>query len=142
MPFVEVLMTREYLSEIPRDAIANELTKLIIEAEGLTDNKIARSIALVSYHAFDSLFIGGERVGYGKIIVKVHSFADALSEESRNTLFRGITNAFVMHDPKSEAQRGTNVWCIIEPVQPLEFAVGGNAITLEQTRRLVSVQKG
>lgn len=136
MPYVEVLMTREYLAEIPKEKIADEIAGLVIEAEGLVDNNVSRSIALVSYRSFDSLFIGGKETEHGKIVVKIRSFAEGLPEEKRKALFRGITDVFARRDPRSAAQKGSNVWCMIEPVGEMEFAVGGVPVTLRMTRDL------
>jgi len=141
MPYCEVSLTKGALSESEKSSLAGQLTKILLDSEGLTDNPIARSIALVEFKAFDTLYIGGDTAGKSQIVIKLFAFANAFTNEAKNKFFSDITNAFVSTGKNFASQKGSNVWCILMPIQPFDFSVGGKPVSLEITRQLVNSYK-
>ncbi|OCL26081.1 hypothetical protein U472_08670 [Orenia metallireducens] len=61
MPYAEVAISKHLMTEEEKSIIAEKLTKIILEIEGLNDNPISRSIALLDIKEFANLYVGGER---------------------------------------------------------------------------------
>lgn len=138
MPYAEISMVKNFITEEEKSTLSKKLTKIIIESEGLIENPISRSIALLDIKEFDSLYVGGENSNQDKVIIKIFGFSNAFSEEIKKKLFLEITNAFIAVSDKTRLQNGRNVWCMIFPLGEFDFGVGGTPITLEMVRQLVS----
>ena len=137
MPYAEVSMPKNFITDEEKSILSKKLTKIIIEAEGLKDNPISHSIALIDIKEFDSLYVGGEKGNQDKVVIKIYGFSNAFSEEIKKKLFLEITNAFISVSDKTRLQKGKNIWCMIIPLGEFDFGVGGIPITLELTRQLV-----
>jgi len=59
MPVCEISYPRGLLSESEKNNVAQKMSGLLIEAEGLPDNPISRSICLVSINEQGSVCVGG-----------------------------------------------------------------------------------
>ncbi|MGE5628060.1 MAG: tautomerase family protein [Solirubrobacterales bacterium] len=138
MPYAEVSITRNFITDDQKSIISKKLTKLLIESEGLKDNPISNSIALLEIKEFDNLYVGGETGNQDKVVIKIYAFSNAFSEEIKKKLFLDISNVFISVSDKTRLQNGRNIWCMIIPLGEFDFGVGGIPITLELTRQLVS----
>jgi phenylpyruvate tautomerase PptA (4-oxalocrotonate tautomerase family) len=141
MPYAEVSVSQNLINEEEKSIIAEGLTKILLKYEGLVDNPISRSIALLEIKEFDGLYVGGEKDKHDKAVIKVYIFADAINEEIKKKLFSEITKLFISVSDKVKAQNGRNVWCITIPLHEFDFAAGGIPVSLEMTRKLVSSYK-
>ncbi|WP_018249995.1 hypothetical protein [Orenia marismortui] len=138
MPYAEVSITKNLITEEEKSILAKKLTKILLDTEGLLDNPISRSIALLDIKKFNSLYVGGEQGNHDRALVKIHLFSDAIDEEIKKKLFSDITNAFISISDKVKSQNGRNLWCMIVPLHNCEFASGGIPVNLKMTRELVS----
>ncbi|WXR61463.1 hypothetical protein WG909_14330 [Peptostreptococcaceae bacterium AGR-M142] len=138
MPFAEVSITKNLVTKEEKSIIAQKLTKILLDSEGLIDNPISRSIALLDIREFDCLYVGGQNGNCDKVVIKIHMFSDVVSKEIKKRLFKDITDVFISVSNKVKAQNGRNVWCIINSLHDFDFGAGGVPITLEDTRNLVS----
>lgn len=138
MPCAEVSMTKSFITDKEKSILSKKLTKILIESEGLKDNPISHSIALLDIKEFDNLYVGGEKGNQDKVVIKIYGFSNAFSEEIKKKLFLEITNAFISVSDKTRLQNGRNIWCIIIPLGEFDFGVGGIPVTLELTKQLVS----
>jgi phenylpyruvate tautomerase PptA (4-oxalocrotonate tautomerase family) len=138
MPYAEISMIKNFITDEEKSALSKKLTKILIELEGLKDNPISRSIALLDIREFDSLYVGGDKSNQDKVVIKIYGFANAFNEEIKKKLFLEITNAFIAVSDKTRLQNGRNIWCMIIPLGEFDFGVGGIPVTLELTRQLVS----
>lgn len=138
MPYAEVSMPKNFITDEEKSILSKKLTKILIESEGLKDNPISHSIALLDIKECDSLYVGGEKANQDKVVIKIYGFSKAFSEETKKKLFLEITDAFISVSDKTRLQNGRNIWCIIIPLGEFDFGVGGIPITLEMTRKLVS----
>ncbi|AZV58537.1 hypothetical protein [Clostridium sp. AWRP] len=138
MPCAEVSMTKSFITDKEKSILSKKLTKILIESEGLKDNPISHSIALLDIKEFDNLYVGGEKGNQDKVVIKIYGFSNAFSEEIKKKLFLEITNAFISVSDKTRLQNGRNIWCIIIPLDEYDFGVGGIPVTLELTKQLVS----
>lgn len=121
-----------------KSALSQKLTKILIESEGLQDNQISRSIALLEIREFDSVYVGGEKSNQDKVVVKIYGIKNAFNEEIKKKLLLDISNAFISVIDKTRLQNGRNIWCMIIPLREFDFGVGGIPVSLEITRQLVS----
>lgn len=138
MPYAEVSMAKSFITDEEKSTLSKKLTKILIDSEGLKDNPISHSIALLDIKEFDSLYVGGEKGNHDKVVIKIYGFSNAFSEEVKKNLFLEITNAFISVSDKTRLQNGRNIWCMIIPLGKFDFGVGGIPITLELTRQIVS----
>lgn len=138
MPFAEITVTKKLMTEEKKTKFIKKITKILIESEGLQDNPISRSIALVDFKEFDNLYIGGDVSTQERIVVKIYGFSDAFDEDAKKKLFENITNSLMEINETIRLQNGRNVWCIIIPLGKSEFGVGGMPISLDITRQLVA----
>lgn len=138
MPYAEILTTKNLISEKEKNDLAKKMTKILLDAEGLIDNPMSRSIALLEIKEFDCLYVGGEKGDKEKILIKIYSFSNAFDEESKKKIFSDITEMLISISDKVRSQEGRNVWCMIMPLDKFDFGVGGAPVTLEMTRNLVS----
>ena len=142
MPICEICCPRGLLSAAEKGAVAQALSTLLIEAEGLPDNPVSRSICLLSISEADSVYVGGDASSDGKIVVKIYAFADAYSESQKIDLYARVTRLFVDLHPRTKSLGGRNVWCVIVPVEQGNFGVGGVAVSLEMTRQIAASYAG
>ncbi|MEW9700904.1 tautomerase family protein [Paenibacillus sp. SI8] len=138
MPYAEISMNKNFITDEEKSALSMKLTKILIESEGLKDNPISRSIALLDIKEFDTLYVGGEKSNEDKVVIKIYGFANAFNEEIKKKLFSEITDAFIAVSDKTRLKNGRNIWCMIIPLGDFDFGVGGIPVTLELTRQLVS----
>lgn len=137
MPYAEILTTKDLVSDEEKTILAKKVTEILLDSEGLVDNPISRSIALLDIKEFENLYVGGEKGNQEKILVKIYAFSNAYTKENKIKLFSNITNSILSINDKVKAQNGRNIWCMIMPLDELNFGVGGNPITLEMTRNIV-----
>lgn len=138
MPICEICCPRGLLSEEEKGALAQGLSGLLIESEGLPDNPVSRSICLLSINEADSVYVGGVASNDGKIVVKIYAFADAYSAPQKAELYTRVTRLLMDVHPRTSSLGGRNVWCVIAPVEQGNFGVGGVPVSLEMTRQIAA----
>ena len=138
MPICEICCPRGLLAEEEKGALAQGLSKLLIESEGLPDNPVSRSICLLSINEADDVYVGGEASSDGKIVVKIYAFADAYSASQKAELYARVTRLLIDVHPRTKSLGGRNVWCVIVPVEQGNFGVGGVPVSLEMTRQIAA----
>lgn len=138
MPYAEISMPKNFITDEEKSILSKKITKILIKSEGLHDNPISNSIALIDIKEFQNLYVGGEKNYKDKVIVKIYGFSKAFTEEIKKNLFLEIRNAFISVSDKTQLQNGKNIWCIIIPLGDFDFGVSGMPISLEFTRNLVS----
>ena len=138
MPVCEISCPPGLLDERQRNDVAARLSGILIEAEGLPDNPISRSICQISISEPAFVYIGGVPTFDPKIVVKIYAFSDAYTDAVKAEVYRRIAQLFCEHHPASAAQSGRNVWCMILPIDSKGFGVGGIPVSLEMTRQIVA----
>ncbi len=138
MPVCEISYPSGLLAEEQRNRIAAELSGILIDAEGLPDNPISRSICQISISEPAFVYIGGALSMEAKIVVKIYAFSDAYTDAVKTDVYRRIARLFCEHHPASAAQGGRNVWCMVLPIDSKGFGVGGIPVSLEMTRQIVA----
>lgn len=138
MPVCEISYPRGLLSEVEKNAVADQVTAILLEAEGLPDNPVSRSIAVINIMESDSVYVGGRVSSQGKIVVKIYAFAEAYAEAQKSEIYTRITQVFMAEHAATREQKGNNVWCVILPIATNNFGVGGMPVSLEMTRKIVA----
>ncbi len=87
MPICEISSVQGFLPKNEQDKIVERVTRLLLSAEGLSDNPISRSICLVDLHESNKMYIGGKISDRGKIVVKIYVFSDAYSDSIKENIF-------------------------------------------------------
>ena len=106
MPYAEILTTKNLIGNEEKAILAKKVTKILLDSEGLVDNPISRSIALLDIKEFENLYVGGEKGNQEKIIVKIYAFSNAYNEESKINLFSDITEAILSINDSVWSQNG------------------------------------
>ena len=138
MPICEVICSEGVLSTREADRIAERLCPLLLDAEGLPDTPAARALCLTHICTTAHAYIGGRPATQGKILVRIHAFANAYSEAKKSTLYQRITRIFCEEHPASQAAGGSNVWCLVLTLEPGNFGAGGIPVSLEMTRAIAT----
>lgn len=138
MPVCEIVSPQGVLSSAEKDRVAERLCPLLLEAEGLPDTAAGRALCLVGFLETGRTYLGGKPSTLGKIVVKIHAFANAYSDTAKSTLYKGITKIFCEEHPASQATGGANVWCLILTLAAGNFGAGGMPVTLEMTRAIAT----
>jgi len=138
MPVCEISYPRGLLSESEKNNVAQKMSGLLIEAEGLPDNPISRSICLVSINEQGSVYVGGVASDEGKVVIKIYAFHNAYTDDQKSELYKRATQIVVDEHPGSRNLGGKNVWCIILPIEQNNFGVDGVPVSLEMTRKIAS----
>lgn len=141
MPVCEISYPCGLLSENEKDRVVERVTRLLLEAEGLEDNPVSRSICLVDIQESGSMYVGGNRTDKGKVVIKIFVFHEAYSAATKENLYIEMTNIFIEENSYTRESKGNNIWCLVFPVRDNDFGVGGKPVTLEITRKIVSSYK-
>jgi len=138
MPVCEISYARGLLSDAEKDRIVEKVSRLLLEAEGLPDNPVSRSICLVNMLETESMYIGGSRTDKGKIVLKIFVFDEAFSDEGKESLYAKMAGIFMEEHPPTKELNGNNIWCLICPIKGNNFGVGGKPVSLAFTRKIVT----
>lgn len=138
MPICEIASRTGLLSAQEKDRVAERLCPLLLEAEGLPETPAAKALCLINITETSHVYLGGQPSGQGKIVVKIHAFAEAYSEAAKAALYRDITKIFCEEHPASKAAGGSNVWCLILALEAGNFGAAGMPVSLEMTRTLAT----
>lgn len=141
MPICEITYPRGLLSAEEKARVAERMSTLLIEAEGLPDNSVSRSICLISLNEADNVYVGGKPSDKGKIVVKIFAFGDAYSFKLKTDVHARVARIFCEEHAGSQALKGNNVWSLIVELGPNNFGVGGKPVSLEMTRTIAAACK-
>ncbi|MBN1971533.1 MAG: hypothetical protein JXR48_04105 [Candidatus Delongbacteria bacterium] len=137
MPICEINCLKGVLSTENQNYIAMKLTEILLEAEGLPDNAISRSICQITFNESEKVYVGGKLAEFGKIVIKIFVFAEAYSEDQKADLYTKIVSAFKEINTYTRQQEGRNIWCLVMPVGLNNFGVGGFPVSLDITKKIV-----
>jgi len=140
MPVCEVSYAEGLFSPKEEKQIVEKITKLLLKVESLPDNQISRSICYVNLIESKKMYIGGDLSEKGKILVKIYTFHDAFSDNIKKEIYFSVKDIFVEENSFSKESNGNNIWCIITPIEELNFGVGGIPINLNIVHNLTSKQ--
>jgi phenylpyruvate tautomerase PptA (4-oxalocrotonate tautomerase family) len=94
MPICEIHYPENLFTNTEIEKITERLTNILLEAEGFEINPISRSLCLINLIPSGSMVVGGKITEDGKVVIKIHVFAEAYSEEIKKDLFIKITKIF------------------------------------------------
>ncbi|HEV2505097.1 MAG TPA: tautomerase family protein [Mesorhizobium sp.] len=132
MPLIDIVHASGSLTSEQQQRISERITAAAITAEGLPDNVRSRAIAVVAWHAADSIFVGGKPADHRRFDVRVRAFAEALTDQRRTQLVEQVTQAF-----RDEGGDGRTVWCTFYPLQPGTFGAGGSLVSYDQVKAMM-----
>ena len=139
MPVCEIHYPKNLFSNTEIEKITERLTNILLEAEGFEINPVSRSLCLINLMPSNSMAVGGKITDDGKVVIKIHVFAEAYSETTKKDLFKEITKIFTETNSLCKSRGGNNIWCLILPVDKNNFGVGGSAATLEDTKKFIAL---
>ena len=106
MPFVEVFVPRDSLTDKQRAQITDTLVSEVMAAEGAPDTEAARSISWLLLHEVDTWVVGGRAVDGSeptRFVVRVAVPAGSLDDAKRSDMVKRITT--VLADADDDPQR-------------------------------------
>jgi phenylpyruvate tautomerase PptA (4-oxalocrotonate tautomerase family) len=137
MPFIDVLCQKASGSPSQRAQLADELTRVALEAEGLPDNLAARAIAVVTFREADDVYVGGRRDESPRFNVLLYVLRRALTAEKKRAVHAQVRGAFQKACPELLVRGGANVWSIVNEIEDGAFGSAGNPVSIEVVRALV-----
>ncbi len=138
MPYCEITIPKNYLSKEKECILSDKLTEILLDIEGLNDNDKSRSITVIDFKNETTQYIGGVYKNEYKVAIKIFLFKNVLNLDIKRQLFKDITEAFMLIDSETQKKQGSNIWCILMPVDDNNFSVGGLPITLDITRNFTN----
>ncbi|MGN8023454.1 hypothetical protein ACTJJ7_22345 [Phyllobacterium sp. 22229] len=138
MPFVEIRYSRDSLNEAERQRIADRIAVIAMNAEGLPDNPMSRSISIVTYQALDDVYVGGAKVAVPRFFVVFHAFAEVLTKAGTAMAVMEMTQVFAEESDYCRGAGTRTVWCIFNGLTPHSFAGGGQLVSYEQVLKMTS----
>ncbi len=137
MPLVDVLCQKLSGSPSQRARLADELTRVALDAEGLPDNPAARAIAVVAFREVD-VYVGGRLDESPRFDVFLYVLSGALTAEKKRAVHARIRDAFQKACPELLVRKGANVWSIVNEIEDGAFGSAGNPVSIELLRGLVA----
>ena len=138
MPFIDVLCQKTSGSPSQRALLADELTRVALEAEGLPDNAVARSIAVVTFREVDGVYVGGRPDESPRFNVFLYVLHGAVTAERKRAVHARILDAFEKVCPELLTRKGANVWSILNEIDDGAFGSAGKPASIELVRQLVA----
>lgn len=137
MPYIDV-SCQGSMSEGQRRALAEELTRVALEAEGLPDNPASRAIAVVTFRDLGRVFVGGQPDESPRFKVFMNALSGALEPEQKMQVHAHIRDAFQKACPELLVRGGANVWSVLNEIENGAFGVAGSSVSIQVVRSLVT----
>jgi phenylpyruvate tautomerase PptA (4-oxalocrotonate tautomerase family) len=142
MPLLELTYPSGALSEEDRNVLANELTTVLLRAEGAPDTDFFRGITWVHVHelAPGAMLAAGRPVGEPTFLIRATVPQGALSDRRKERLVAEATRAVSDIAGLSESD-GLRVWVLVNEVPEGNWGAAGNVVHFEQLRQLAAEQR-
>lgn len=135
MPMIHVTQPAGLLSDAARDALAEDLTAIGLDCEGLPATPFVRSTAWVYFVELPPTHVyhGGAPGGRAVVSLECNVFEGGLSDAAKRSLYERYTAAIRRHArlPEDDA---APVYVIVREVRPEDWGVFGGTITLDELR--------
>lgn len=135
MPLIHVTLPAGLLSDDARNALAEELTAIGLDCEGLTATPFVRSTAWVYFIEAPATHVyhGGRPGGRGVITVESNVFEGGLDVAAKRALFARYTAAVRRHARIPDGEVAP-VYVIVREVRPEDWGVFSATTTLDDLR--------
>ena len=135
MPLIHVRCPAGVLTDAARDALAEDLTAIGLECEGLTPTPFVRSTAWVFFYEAPATHVyhGGQPSGRAIISLETNVFEGGLDAAAKRSLFRRYTEAVRRHAAMPDDGIAP-VYVIVRDVRPEDWGVFGTTIGLDDLR--------
>jgi phenylpyruvate tautomerase PptA (4-oxalocrotonate tautomerase family) len=135
MPLIYINYPTGTFSASERDSLAEELTRMGLECEGLQPTPFVRSTNWVFFREYPEshVYHGGRAGGRPVIALEVNAFQGGLDPEAKKRLFRRFTDAIRTY-ARIPDDALAPVYVVVRDVLESDWGVFGSTITLEELR--------
>jgi phenylpyruvate tautomerase PptA (4-oxalocrotonate tautomerase family) len=142
MPMIDLTFPADTFTPEQQSALADELTTVILRAEGAPDTEFFRNITWVFAHELprEAVFVAGRPASEPIFRVQVNIPAGALNDRRKEQLVADATKT-VLDAAGLTEQDALRVWVLINEVTDGNWGAGGNVIRIEQLRGFAASER-
>ena len=135
MPLIHVTLPAGLLTDAARDALADDLTAIGLDCEGLAPTPFVRSTAWVYFVEVPPTHVyhGGSPSGRAVITLESRVFEGGLDASAKRSLYERYTVAVRRHAGIPDGEVAP-VYVVVREVRPEDWGVFGAPITLDDLR--------
>jgi phenylpyruvate tautomerase PptA (4-oxalocrotonate tautomerase family) len=135
MPLIHVHAPSGTFSPAARDLLAEELTVIALESEGLPMAPFVKSTTWIYFHELPpaAVYHGGQPGGTKVISVEINAFEGGLDTPAKLSLYKRFTDAIRRHAGIPEDTRAP-VYIVFREVTPINWGVFGGTTRIEELR--------
>lgn len=147
MPLVQVTLPKDSLTAEQRDALAEEMTCVLLMIEGGVDNPNGRAIAHVIFNEVDTgaWYVGGkldDTYVYpgGRFIFTVTIPQGSCNQERKERVHEAINDAVLkVVGVAEDKQKGSSAWVLINEVPEGHWGAGGRMVGIRRISQIAQM---
>lgn len=135
MPLIYVNSPEGTFLDAARDALAEELTTIGLESEGLPQHPFDRSTCWIYFrdHPASHVYHGGVPAGTRVISLEVNSFAGLPTTDGKKFLYQRFTEVIGRHAGIAGGER-IPVYVVVREVETRDWGVFGGTLTIDDVK--------
>ncbi|SPB14389.1 hypothetical protein NOV72_01631 [Caballeronia novacaledonica] len=139
MPMIDALWSEDALTPEAGARLVNELTDILIEAEGYDrNNPIARGVTVFHLHRPAAVFVGGERSKTARYRIIPSAPEGQYTNESRRALVKAVTEAVARAENRPFEEVAPRVWVFPTEIPDGTWGSRGAIYTLPDIHALLA----
>ena len=139
MPMIDALWPEDALTAEAEARLVNELTDILIAAEGYDpSNPIARAVTVLHLHRPAAVFVGGERSEASRYRIIPSAPEGQYTDESRRALVKAVTQAVARAENRPFEEVAPRVWVFPTEIPDGTWGSRGAIYTLPDIHALLA----
>jgi phenylpyruvate tautomerase PptA (4-oxalocrotonate tautomerase family) len=138
MPMIDALWPEDALTPKAEAVLINELTDILIKAEGYDPtNPIARAVTVLHLHRPAAVYVGGERTDAKRYRIIPSAPEGQYTDESRRALVKAVTEAVARAENRPVEEVAGRVWVFPTEIPDGTWGSRGAIFTLPDIHALL-----
>jgi phenylpyruvate tautomerase PptA (4-oxalocrotonate tautomerase family) len=138
MPMIDALWPEDALTPKAEAVLINELTDILIKAEGYDPtNPIARAVTVLHLHRPAAIYVGGERTDTRRYRIIPSAPEGQYTDESRRALVKAVTEAVARAENRPVEEVAGRVWVFPTEIPDGTWGSRGAIFTLPDIHALL-----
>lgn len=135
MPLIYVTSPRGTFADAARDALAEELTVIALNAEKLPTTAFDKSTTWIYFYETPAshVYHGGESGGTRVVSVEVNCFEGGLTDDAKRELYERFTATISTHAGFPATGRAP-VYILVREMDPVNWGVFGGRTSIDELR--------
>ncbi|MGV2289804.1 Tautomerase enzyme [Trinickia sp. YCB016] len=139
MPMIDALWPEDALTPEAEAVLINELTDILIKAEGYDPaNPIARAVTVLHLHRPAAIYVGGERTQAKRYRIIPSAPEGQYTDESRRALVKAVTEAVSRAESRPFDEVAPRVWVFPTEIPDGTWGSRGAIYTLPDIHALLA----